>query len=496
MSKFLKIASISSQVAPYSKTGGLGDVARSLPKAFKKLGHQSIVITPFYEQIIDAEKYNLRKIAEEVVINIDKNNKQTVDFWEGILDKTVKIYFIGNKKFFSRHKHIYGSGHENARFLLFDLACIKLLRFLNYSPDVIQCHDWHTGLAPYLIQKRYSNDILFKKSLLVYTIHILTFQFGKDWWTVPLEHKDYGRNGIPEFNDLNLEYVNFAKRGILNADIITTVSEQYASEILTKKFGEDLHIILVNRKNNLYGIINGIDYDDYNPATDPGLIRNYNMESIDKKLENKFFLQKKFGLPENKDIPLIAMVTRITEQKGFDLIFKIIEPMMRLDLQVVIMGGGDKNYEMEIKKICKKYPSKCAAHLEFDQENATQVYAGSDMILMPSRFEPCGLNQMISIRYGSIPIVHATGGLVDTITDFNPKTWRGNGFVFDEYNDQDLLMALTRAVETYKHKEIWRRLVLKAMEQSFSWELPARKYIKLFRKALKEKKEKKLEIGN
>lgn len=315
--------------------------------------------------------------------------------------------------------------------MLFDLASIELLRFLNYSPDIIQCHDWHTGLVPYFIQKRYKDDVLFKNSLLVYTIHILTFQFGKNWWELPLEHKDYGRNGIPEFDNPSLEYVNFAKRGILNADIITTVSEQYASEILTKKFGEDLHRILINRKNNLYGIINGIDYDDYNPATDPGLLKNYGIESIDKKFENKLFLQKKFNLPQNNEIPLISMVTRITEQKGFDLLFEIIDPMMRMDIQLVIMGGGDKRYEAEIRKICKKYPEKVSAHLEFDPVQSTQVYAGSDMIIMPSRFEPCGLNQMISIRYGSIPVVHSIGGLPILLRILIPELSEGMGTHFE-----------------------------------------------------------------
>ncbi|MFH1192124.1 MAG: glycogen/starch synthase [bacterium] len=486
MFKSLKIASISSQVAPYSKTGGLGDVARSLPKAFRKLGHESIIITPFYEQLIDVKKYKLKMIAKDVSIIIDKENNEKVDFWEGELDKSVKVYFIANKRFFSRNKNIYGSTHENARFFLFDIAVLELLKFLNFSPDIIQCHDWHIGLIPYILRKQYKDEALFIKSLIVFTIHILTFQFGKDWWTTPLEHKDYGRNGIPLFNDPNFEYVNFAKRGILNADVITTVSEKYAQEILTKKFGEDLHRILLNRQENVFGIINGIDYDDYNPATDPGLKKRFDLKNINNKCENKTYLQKKFNLPENPDIPVIVMVTRITEQKGFDLVFEIFDAMMRLNLQFVVMGGGDKHYEGEIRKLCKKYPNKCGCHLEFDPVNATQVYAGSDMILMPSRFEPCGLNQMISLRYGSIPIVRSTGGLADTILDFNPRTLRGNGFTFKEYNSQDLLMAITRAVETFKHKEIWNRFLLKAMEQSFSWELPARKYIKLFKDSLKK----------
>lgn len=487
MIKSLKIASISSQIAPYSKTGGLADVARSLPKAFRKLGHQAIAITPFYEQTIDINEYKLKKLAENISIQIDKENKEEIDFWEEAGEKGAKIYFIGNKKFFSKNKNIYGSTRENARFLVFNLGVIELLKFLNFKVDIIQCHDWHTGLIPYFLRKQYRDDILFKDALIVYTIHILTFQFGKDWWSVPLEKKDYGKNGLPLFNDPVLEYINLAKRGIINADIITTVSEQYAQEILTKKFGEDLHRILQNRKDNIFGIINGIDYDDYNPATDPGLAKNYNIDTLNNKQICKSFLQQKFNLPQRNDIPILTMITRITEQKGFDLIFAIMEAIMRLDIQFIIMGEGDKRYESEIRKFCKKYPDKFSSHLEFDPINATQVYAGSDMLLMPSRFEPCGLNQMISLRYGTIPIVHSTGGLADTINDFNPKTWRGNGFSFKEYNPHDLLMAITRAIETYKHRDIWNKLLLKAMDQSFSWEIPARKYIKLFRNFLRQK---------
>jgi starch synthase len=321
----------------------------------------------------------------------------------------------------------------------------------------------------------------------IFTIHNLTFQLANGWWNVPPEKKDNGRTSIPGFHDKNLQYTNYAKRGILYADVINTVSTQYAQEIMTKKFGQDLHRILQNRKDRLYGIVNGIDYKDYNPSTDPGLHENYDYHTLHLKTKNKLYLQKIFKLPENPKTPILGMVTRLFEQKGINIILKIIEPLMRMNLQIIIWGGGDKRYEKEFKKIMKKYPDKFAANLNFSTKHATRVYAGSDIILMPSRFEPCGLTQLEGLRYGAIPIVHEVGGLADTITDYNPRTHRGNGFVFKQYDPMDLLIAITRAVESHKHKEHWIRLVKGAMQQSFSWEIPAKRYVKLFHQAIKNR---------
>ncbi len=488
MNRNLNIATITSQVDPYSKTGGLGDVARSLPKAFQELGHKNIIITPFYGLLIDAAQYKLEKFAEDVEIRIDDNNTEKVNFWRTSKKTTPAVYFVENAQYFSKRSEIYGSSHENARFLLFDLAAIKLLELLEFKADIIQCHDWQSGLVPYFIKKNYNEYSLFKEALIVFTIHNLVFQMGRNWWEVSADKKDDGKNSLPEFKDEHLENVNFAKRAIRNADIITAVSEQYAIEILTKSFGEDLHRILKNREDKVFGIVNGIDYNDYNPKTDLGLKKNYDVDSIQKKAANKLFLQEKFNLPQNKDIPLIGIASRITEQKGFDLLIEIMEAVMRLDVQIVIKGGGDKKYEQFFNKMSKKYPEKVGVDLQFSPSDVTQVYAGSDMFLMPSRFEPCGLGQLISLRYGSVPIVREVGGLADTVVDFNPKTGRGNGFEFNKYDPQDLLVAITRAVETFKHKEIWDALLKKAMMQSFSWEIPAKKYIKLFKKSLKEKR--------
>ncbi len=480
----LSIVSVAAEVAPYSKAGGVADVARSLPRALHKLGHHVIVVTPLHG-CVDVEKWKLERIAANVPIQIDDTSMRMADFWRGEIDPGLPIYFIDNHKYFSSHKRIYGTSYQNTRYLFFNLAVFKLLNIIRVSPQILHCHDWQTGLIPHFLNSRFRDNPMFSGARTLYTIHNLTFQFGTDWWTVPGEKRDDGRGPLPSFEiKKKIERINFAKRAILNADIINTVSETYAHEILKEELGQDLQRILQKRINRLYGIVNGLDYNDFNPVTDPGLFRNYDFSSLNGKIKNKLFLQRELGLTEDQRIPMIGMVTRITEQKGFDLIREIVEPLMRLDIQIAVLGGGDKSYVQFLRTCIRKHPKKFGGHLEFSSDLATRFYAASDMFLMPSRFEPCGNTQLISLRYGSIPIVHATGGLVDTVTDFNPKTGRGNGFMFKLYDSRDLLVAIARAVETYRQPGLWSQLVQRSMKQSFSWEIPARKYIALFRKAM------------
>ena len=484
--KVFKIAHIASEIDPFSKTGGLAVVTRSLPKALKRLGHDVVVVSPLYGQIVNKKKLKLKEIAHDIKIKLDDKNTVKVNFWKGYLMDGLPAYFIENEKYFSKRKKLYGSTHENARFMLFGIAALKLLINIKFPADIIHCHDWQTGLVPYFFQKGFKRSPVIGKATTVYTIHNLAFQMGVSWWKVPLARKDFGTKKLPPFDDPKLEYINFAKRGILNADVISTVSETYAKEILTQRFGQDLHRILSNRQDRLFGIVNGIDYREYNPATDPGLIQNFSFKSPHRKVKNKLALQKMFGLPQDEKIPLIGMVTRIAEQKGFELIFDTLDGLMTQNVQLVIMGSGDKRYLKRIREFMKKYPKKIGAILEFSK-HATRVYAGSDFFLMPSRFEPCGITQLEAMRYGSIPIVRHIGGLVDTVTNFDPKTKKGNGFVFKKYNASVLLIAITRALETYKYKEVWADLVKDVMRRSYSWELPAKNYVDLYKKAVKIK---------
>ena len=487
----LKIVSISSEVDPYSKTGGLADVARSLPKSLHRLGHDVVIITPFYKKVIDRDKHKLEKIYSDVNLHIDKKNEFKVSYYRSELMPGLKVYFVRNDKYFSRRKTLYGSTHENARFYLFDVAALKLISLLKYKTDIIHCHDWQTGLIPYLKKTRFKKSKTLEKAATVFTIHNLVFQLGQNWWEVPLKYKDKGVKALPSFDDPKIEYINFAKRAILNSDAINTVSETYSEEILRKDFGQDLHRILINREHKLFGVVNGIDHKDFNPKNDKTIHRNYDHKTIKRKKQNKRYIQKLFKLPVNEDIPVLCTTSRVTYQKGFELILRIIEPLMKFDLQLIVIGSGDKKFFKELKKVAKKYPEKLVvvpSH-EKNQKYETQVYAGSDILLLPSHHEPCGINQMKGFRYGTVPIVRQTGGLSDTVINFEPGT-EGNGFTFKHFSSKELLIAITRALETYKYKRIWRALVCRGMKASFSWELPAKRYVQLYKKAKKFRNEK------
>jgi len=489
MTKKLKIVSIAAEVSPFSKTGGLADVARSLPKALKRLGHDVMVITPFYGQVIEPKKYDLKLIKENVEIYLNSVDRVRVNFWRGYLMKNLPVYFIENKKYFSAKKNLYGSTQENARFLVFDVAALKLLSLLKYQANIIHCHDWQAGLIPYFLKTDFKGSESLRKAKTIFTIHNLAFQLGHDWWAVPLEKKDYGKNKIPHLDDPDLENINFAKRAIINADLINTVSEQYREEIMTIKFGQDLHQILRNREDRLFGIVNGIDFATYNPQNDPGLFKNYDYNKISGKKLNKERLQKLLKLKVDPDLPVIALTSRVTFQKGFELILQILEPLLRLDIELVFVGDGDKKYINEIKKFAKRYPKKIV-WLPFEENKnlETLIYAGSDLFLLPSHYEPCGINQLIAMRYGCIPVVHRVGGLEDTVINYNPKTNRGNGFSFSSFNPYSLYATIIRALEDYRHVADWHELIVKVMRESNSWEIPARKYVALYRKAIRHRK--------
>ncbi len=487
MPKKLKIVHIASEVAPFSKTGGLADVTRSLPKALKRLGHEVIIITPLYDRLIDKTANNLCLVAANVNLHLNSQESVKVSYWQGYLMSGLPIYFVECQKFFSRHRHIYGSSHENARFLVFNVAALKLLSLLKFSADIIHCHDWQTGLIPYYLKTEFRYSKTLEKAKTVFTIHNLIFQLGHDWWETLPANKDYGRSRLPHLSDPALETINFAKRAILSADIINTVSETYREEIMTKKFGQDLHRILKNRSDRLFGIINGIDYNAYNPEQDQTLAKRYSFSNPAAKTDNKEYLQKTIGLPVNSDIPMLCTTSRVTFQKGFDVILKIIDSLLRLDVQLVFMGDGSKEYIAPIKKLQKKYPTKII-WFPFDQLKENLLYAASDFFLLPSNHEPCGINQLIAMRYGCIPIVREIGGLYDTVENFNPALKTGTGFTFKTDNELDFYATIVRALEGYRHKSVWNALIRRAMKRSHSWEIPAKKYLELYQKALKYKK--------
>jgi len=482
MSKPLNIAIIASEVSPFSKTGGLADVAHALPKHVSRLGHHVTVVTPYY-QFIDEQQLSKELVGETVVEIGDQ--RFAVKFLKTQLDPSIEVpvYFVYQEELFSSRPKLYGYPDDGLRFAVFDRSVFALYELLGQAPDVMHCHDWQSGLIPNYLSVEYSKQEFWSATATVFTIHNLLYQQPGMWYEVPEEKRDSGRGGPPTDPKI-LQHTNFTLRAIKHADIINAVSERYAEEILTKKFGEGLDGHLSRRRDRVFGIINGIDYSVFNPSLDQHLAIHYDWNSLDKKLQNKLALQREFGLPEAADIPLIGLVHRLTEQKGFDMIMEILPTLLRQNVQIVIVGSGEKDYMSFFRQMAKKHPAQLAIHLEYME--GSRIYAGSDMFLMPSRFEPCGISQLISMRYGSIPIVHHTGGLADTISDFDPRTGTGTGFVFHDYHGADLLMALTRAVETYKYPKVWEHLTWQAMRQSFSWELPARKYVELYRRAVKE----------
>ncbi len=475
--KLLKILFASSEVAPYAKTGGLGDVAGSLPKALAELGHDVRIVLPKYKQIAEGD------YVTDYPVEMDHHLET------GILRQTklkgrnyqVPVYFIDNYKYFYRDG-IYGFADEAERYNFFSKALLGMLPRIDFQPHLIHCNDWQTALIPLFLKTKYAEDPFYQRIATLFTIHNLQYQGVFNKKTLKLIGL-----GDEFFTLERLEFygkINFMKAGLLYADIINTVSKKYALEIQTSEYGERLDGLLRKRAQDLYGILNGIDYEEFNPETDPYIYKNYNIETIDLKRENKYALQKETGLPVG-DTPLIGIVTRLVEQKGLDLIGNIFGEIMDTGIQFILLGSGADSYQKLFAEFKIKYPQQAAINLGFNPELAKKIYAGVDMFLMPSRFEPCGLAQLISLRYGTIPIVRATGGLVDTVQDYDEKKGEGNGFSFKVYEPKALLEAIKRALTIYLEKpEQWRRLMVNGMKADYSWERSAGQYAQLYDKAI------------
>ncbi len=479
MKKHLTIVSCAPELSPFAKSGGLGDVAIALPKHLLQLGHEVIAILPMYS-FLKRRSGEFTKVGEDVIrIGYKKYPvKYYTTTFEGL-----PVYFAWNEELFSSAK-MYGCDNDNLRFYFFDLACLQLIEKLNVKPDIIHCHDWHTGLIPNLLAIHHAHDGRFAKTATVFTIHNLIFQRQGNWWVSNDDQQDNGKTA-PSTSLREIRKMNFTVRGIRFATVINTVSERYAQEILTPAFGQGLDGLLRKRADDVYGIINGIDYSVFNPAFDNAIECNYDWRSLDNKRRCKTALQHEAGLEPKADIPLLGMVHRLSEQKGIHLMMGLMPTLLKLPLQICVVGSGEKDYVKFFKSVSHKHPKKVGVMTHFT--DASKVYAGSDMFLMPSRFEPCGISQMISLRYGSVPVVHETGGLSDTITNFTPRAKRGNGFVFSTYTREDFLVAIVRALETYRYPDVWKRLTVQGMRQSYSWEIPTKKYVQLYRRALTKK---------
>jgi len=456
----IKVLFLSAEVAPLAKVGGLGDVAGALPQALDKLGVDIRICLPFYG-LINKKKYPAKKIISKLIVLID-NKKETIDVYQTNLPETkipvylIKHNFFNSKQIYSGTRIILNGkytrrANDLKRFAFFTRAAMETAKKLNFQPNIIHSNDWHTGLTANFIKTFNQQNNFFTKAKILYTIHNLANQ---------------GISGN----------INFMAQGISGSDLINTVSQTYAKEILTKEYGADLEKILAGRKEDLSGILNGIDTNFFNPATDKLISQKYSLKNLKKKTSNKLALQKQLSLPQNKNIAVVGLVTRFVWQKGIEL---ITEKFSKLNCQFVFLGTGEKKYEDALLNLAKKYPKNFKTIIKFDEKLAHEIYAGSDIFLVPSRFEPCGLTQMVAMRYGTVPVVRETGGLKDTV---NNKV----GFTFKKFDPTEFYKTLEKTLAVYCHKpKTWRQLQLNGMKQDFSWNKSAKEYLKLYKKLSK-----------
>jgi starch synthase len=470
----VKVLFTVSECVPFIKSGGLADVAGSLPKELRRLGTDVRVIMPKYGSISEEFKQEMKRVAEFTVQVGWRNQYCGI---EELSYNGITFYFVDNEQYFNRD-HLYGYFDDGERFAFFNHAVLQGLAQIHFYPDVIHCHDWHTGMIPFLLKKKYQMIKEYAEIKSVFTIHNLQFQ-----GIMPKEAlNDLLNLDDRYFNMEELEFygnINFMKGALVAADKITTVSPTYLKEIQTDYFGEKLNGVLVKRNEDLSGILNGIDEDIYNPETDLNLAKNYSTTTLFDKEENKRSIQQKFGLPQS-DVPLIAMITRLTKQKGLELVQAVFHEILSENIQMIVLGTGDPEFEQFFREMEGMYGEKFKAYIGFNEELAHQLYAGADLFLMPSKFEPCGLGQLIALKYGTVPIVRETGGLNDTVQPYNEFSGEGNGFSFTKFNAHDMLYTIRRAIYFYQDQEIWDQLITSAMEMKYSWAQSAFKYNQLY----------------
>lgn len=459
----MKIVFCASEVAGFAKTGGLADVAAALPQALEKLGHELVVITPAYKSTLQDAAVSKKPFKDGCFVSR--------------LGRNVTVYLVGNERFFGRDK-LYGDSRGDyadnlERFAFFCRRSLELLREADVRPDILHCHDWQTGLIPVLLRNELANDDFFKHCRSVFTIHNLGYQgiFPREQFPrLGLAPRLFGVHGL-EFYD----QVNLLKGGLLFSDAITTVSPTYGKEIQAKEQGFGLEGVLRHRSADLHGILNGLDYSLWDPRHDRHIYKRFGPQQLAARAANKDGLQQHCRLIRNQARPLLGIVSRLAQQKGFDLLAQCLESVLRMDVQLAVLGSGEARYEHLFAAAAKKFPRQVFLHSGFDDVLARRIYAGSDIFLMPSQYEPCGLGQMIALKYGSLPLVHKTGGLADTVSE-------KNGFVFDTYSAAALLRCLRQALAEYGRKTSWSRKVCAAMRCAFPWSQSARHYLSVYEK--------------
>ena len=478
----MKVLFATFELAPFTKVGGLADVMGSLPKYLQSEDMEMAIFTPLIGSI-NQEKYNIQEIPNsQLRLKFGYAAEYIFTLKMCKLPNTnINVFFIDNPKFFSCFNCVYPSGidswYEQERFITFSKAILEYARLLNFKPDIIHCNDWHTSMIPVWMKTSYKNDEFYRNTKTVFSIHNLAYQ-GQYF----KEILDFaGLNPDEVFHQYGLEHYGaliWMKGAINYADKIIAVSPNYAQEILTSEYGEGLDWTLNNNKDKLCGILNGIDYQEFNPETDKLIKYNYSVDNIKNKEKCKQEIVKEYWLEYKKDRPLIAIISRLVEQKGIDLLKAVENDLMKLEADIIILGTGEKRYEDFFTWI--SYNSKnIRSRIEYRADLCNKIYAGADMFLMPSRFEPCGLSQLIALKYGTIPIVRATGGLENTVNAYPNKN--ADGFKFYNYNAQEMLNTIQYAIDTYKNKKEWNSLIKNAMSADFSWTKSAQEYKKVYK---------------
>ncbi len=484
----LRILMAFSEVAPFAKTGGLADVGGALPFALSELGCDVRIVMPFYNRFI--EKIANKKLSVENLSVPLGSQVLAADIYHVRLDDNVVVYFIQRDEFFDR-SYLYGTPKGDyfdnfQRFTYFSRAVLAMCPEVQFKPDVVHAHDWQSGLVPAYLKHLYATDEYWAKTASVFTIHNIAYQgqFAPELFPLTgLPAHFFSMDGMEFFGG-----INFMKGAIVSADVITTVSPRYSDEIQTREYGEGLEGVLQKNRSRLHGILNGADYNEWNPETDPYIAANYSRHNLDGKRICKLDLLREVELPERlMNRPLLGGISRLADQKGFDLLAAVLDKLVAQDIGLVILGVGDDKYQRMLTDLATSYPEKVSVQLKFDEPLAHKIEAGADIFLMPSRYEPCGLNQIYSLRYGTVPIVRATGGLYDTIKPFSPARGEGVGFSFDKYKADSFWRALMEALALFNQPETWRQIMQNGMATDFSWKSSALEYLELYEKILAEK---------
>ncbi len=494
----LRVLIVGAEVAPYASVGGISKVISHLSRALNKLGHDARVFMPKYG-LINEEKYRMQMVYRGLKVPTGDKSKPYLicNVKMHRAPGRAPVYFLENREYYELRANVYGYKDDPTRFALLSRGVIEFLRCCSdWTPDVIEAMDWQAGHLPNWLRTEFDSDEKLVRTAVVFSIHNLQYQGIFDHRNVSELNYDDGRSPISSLFSQRLFWQNFMRRGIMYGDVVNTVSKSYAKEILTSRYGEGLDKLLTEVRSKLIGILNGIDYDIMNPGTDQLIKTNYDIHSLDKRVENKLALQEEFDLVKDEKVPLLGHVGRLEEQKGLDLTAEILHHLLEdFDAQFVIVGGGSGAIADTFRELKRKFPKKVGTHLSLDFSLSHLVFAGSDIMLFPSRFEPCGLVQMEAMRYGSIPLVRAVGGLADTVQNYDPEADTGWGFVFQEFNPWAYFAQVVRALEIYRQRGSWRRIQKRAMRQDNSWEARAQNYVGLFRRAIAVRKQNLVKAG-